>query len=65
MSVLLDTGVGQESLRSSDQWRVFVQRKQSDPVYRAAVEANLAPHFSRIEWALQDEDLLKELRSRQ
>ena len=42
-------------------WRESVARMQQDAVYRSAVEANFAPHFQRIERALQDEDLLKQL----
>jgi hypothetical protein len=60
MAVLLDTGTGRVT-RSGDPWRVVVQRMQQDPVYRSAVEANLAPRLLRMEQALQDERLLKQL----
>ncbi len=42
-------------------WRESVARMQRDAVYCSAVEANFAPHFQRLERALQDEDLLKQL----
>ena len=42
-------------------WRESVARMRHDAVYRSAVEANFAPHFQRIEHALQDEELLKQL----
>ena len=42
-------------------WRESVTRMQRDAVYCSAVNANFAPHFQRIERALQDEDLLKQL----
>ena len=42
-------------------WREAVARMQHDAVYCSAVEANFAPHFERVERALDDEDLLKQL----
>ena len=42
-------------------WRESVERMRHDAVYRSAVEANFTPHFQRLEQALQDEDLLKQL----
>ena len=42
-------------------WRNSVALMQNDAVYCSAIEANFAPHFQRIERALQDEDLLKQL----
>jgi hypothetical protein len=44
-------------------WREAVARMQHDAVYCSAVEANFAPHFERVERALDDEDLLKQLQS--
>ena len=46
-------------------WRESVARMQHDAVYCSAVEANFAPHFQKIERALQDEDLFKRLRQLQ
>jgi len=42
-------------------WSEAVARMQHDAVYCSAVEANFAPHFERVERALEDEDLLKQL----
>jgi hypothetical protein len=44
-------------------WREAVARMQHDAVYCSAVEANFAPHFERVERALDDENLLKQLQS--
>ena len=62
MSVLLDTP--KCSTRPSsihDLWRSSVQQMKDDPVFCSAVEANLAPYFSRLEQALQEELLFKGL----
>jgi hypothetical protein len=64
MSVLLDMRICSDGERAEKPWREAVRLKQHDEVYCSAVEANLAPHFSRIERALLDEDLFQELRSR-
>jgi hypothetical protein len=46
-------------------WREAVARMRHDAVYCSAVEANFAPHFERVERALRDEDLLKQLQGLQ
>jgi hypothetical protein len=61
MAVVLDTAKDLGGLRACGQWRESVQRMRNDPVYCSAVEANFAPHFQRMEQALQDEGLLKKL----
>jgi hypothetical protein len=60
MSVLLDTAKDLPGLRTK-QWRELVENMRTDPVFCSAVEANLAPHFERMEQALQDEGLLNKL----
>lgn len=61
MAVVLDTAQGSDGPGSADSWRQSVQRMRDDPVFRSALEANLAPKFERLEQALQDEALLKKL----
>lgn len=60
MSCVLDSPKSNAG-RNGVPWRESVARMQHDAVYCSAVEANFAPHFQRIERALQDEDLLKQL----
>ena len=61
MSVLLDNAKDLSGLRTHHQWRESVERMRKDPVFCSAIEANLAPVFERMEQALQDEGVLKEL----
>lgn len=60
MSCVLDTPKS-NTASNGVPWRESVARMQRDAVYCSAVEANFAPHFQRLERALQDEDLLKQL----
>jgi hypothetical protein len=60
MSCMLDTPQS-TAAGNAVPWRESVARMQRDAVYCSAVEANFAPHFQRLERALQDEDLLKQL----
>ncbi len=61
MSVVLDTAKDLDGKRACGRWRESVKQMREDPVFCSAVEANLAPHFRRIEHALQDEGVLKKL----
>ncbi len=61
MSVVLDTAKDLNGKGACGQWRESVKEMRRDPVYCSAVEANLAPHFQRIEQALQDEGVLNKL----
>ena len=63
MAVVLDTAKDLGGSRAWGQWRETVQSMRNDPVYCSAVEANFAPHFQRIERALQDERLFNRLLS--
>jgi hypothetical protein len=60
-SVLLDSwsNHGREGVRNP--WRLDLQKMTSDPMFRSAVEANLEPHFTRIQRGLGDAAALKEL----
>lgn len=60
MACMLDAPKGNAAVKVVP-WRESVARMQHDAVYCSAVEANFAPHFQRLERALQDEDLLKQL----
>ena len=60
MSCVLDMPKG-NAAHNGVPWRESVSRMQHDAVYCSAVEANFGPHFQRLERALQDEDLLKQL----
>jgi hypothetical protein len=64
MSCVLDTPKS-KAPGNEVPWRESVARMQHDAVYCSAVEANFAPHFQRLERALEDEDLLKQLRQSQ
>ena len=64
MSVVLDTAKDLDGTLACGQWRESVKSMRDDPVYCSAVEANLAPHFQRIEQALQDEGVLNKLLNR-
>jgi hypothetical protein len=61
MSVLLDNAKDLSGMRVHYQWKESVERMRNDPVFCSAIEANLAPHFERMEQALQDEGLFKKL----
>jgi hypothetical protein len=64
-SVMLDswTTYGKDGVRSP--WRADVQKMTNDPMFRSAVEANLEPHFSRIQRGLGDAKTLQELLSQE
>jgi hypothetical protein len=64
MSVLLDNAKDLSGMRVHYQWKESVERMRNDPVFCSAIEANLAPHFERMEQALQDEGLFKKLQER-
>lgn len=63
-SVMLDSWntYGKEGVRSN--WRTDVQKMTKDPMFRSAVEANLEPHFSRIQRGLSDPAILQALLKR-
>jgi hypothetical protein len=63
MSVLLDTAKSSSGSSIHDPWRNSVRRMKSDPVFCSSVEANFGPYFLRLEQALQDERLFKNLQA--
>lgn len=64
-SVMLDswTTYGKNGVRTP--WRADVDKMTKDPMFRSAVEANLEPHFSRIQRGLKDATTLQELLSQE
>jgi hypothetical protein len=60
LSVILDTAKFSKGLDQS-QWRDSRDQMTNDCVYRSAVEANFAPHFEQMEWALKDDQALLRL----
>ncbi|MEO6120144.1 MAG: hypothetical protein ABIP12_05585 [Terriglobales bacterium] len=48
-SVMLDS-----PRRDNTDWRSGVEKMTQDPTFRSSVEANLEPHFTRIERGLTD-----------
>lgn len=60
-SVMLDSwnSYGKEGVRAD--WRVDVAKMTKDPMFRSAVEANMEPHFTRIQRGLNDAGVLQEL----
>lgn len=59
MSTILDTP--RLSAAGAPDWRVSTEKMIQDPVFRSAVEANLAPLFERISAAMTDERALNDL----
>ncbi len=63
-SVLLDTwnSAGQVSARGEDaDWRKSAGKMAQDATFRSSVEANLEPHFTRLEQGLSDPAVLESL----
>lgn len=60
-SVMLDSWntYGREGVRSD--WRTDVAKMTKDPMFRSAVEANMEPHFTRIQRGLNDAAALQDL----
>lgn len=59
-NVMLDSWntYGKERVRSD--WRIDVEKMTKDPMFRSAVEANLEPHFARIQRGLKDATTLRD-----
>lgn len=62
-SVMLDSwdSAGQVAARETSDWRAGVEKLAQDPTFRSSVEANLEPHFTRVERGLTDAAILKSL----
>ena len=64
-SVMLDSWntCGNSGVPSN--WRIDVDKMAKDPLFQSAVEANMEPHFSRIQLGLSDTAVLQDLLKRE
>ncbi len=63
-SVLLDswnTRAHAAQRQENSDWRTGVEKMTQDPTFRSSVEANLEPHFTRLERGLSDAATLESL----
>jgi hypothetical protein len=62
-SVMLDSWNTYGKKGVAAPWRADVKKMARDPLFQSAVEANLEPHFTRIQRGLSDVTALKELQN--
>jgi len=60
-SVMLDSWHTYGAERAHTNWRTDVKKMAQDPMFHAAVVANLDSYFTRVERGLRDEKALNEL----